>query len=146
MLWHSSSFHDVIMATCDSHMLQTFCRHVSATWHVMSFRGSWRHDMTSTFPAIRVFGKYTENLTQISARTPTSWVFVPPILLVSHAIIFICIWNESNTSPLAMIGSGLGTMAWVGSEQWITALFSTRKTTRKMPSSRQPTSSYLGAF
>ena len=40
-----------MMSTCDSHMSPTFCRHVSATWHVMSFRGSWRHDMTSTFPA-----------------------------------------------------------------------------------------------
>ena len=41
------------MATCDSHMSPTFCRHVSATRHVMSFRGSWRwrHDTTSTFPA-----------------------------------------------------------------------------------------------
>ena len=50
---------------------------------------------------------FIQNLTQNSDRIPTSGVSAQPQMPVSHAITFICIGNESNTTPLVMKGGGL---------------------------------------
>ena len=52
-------------------------------------------------------GCFSQNLTQNSDGIPTSGVSAHPQMPVSHAITFICIGNESNTTPLVMKGCGL---------------------------------------
>ena len=73
-------------------------------WQWLGLIGSWQLSLGAVMVGM-MYAKSGSNLAQISNQMACSWAILPPELPQHHAIILIWVWNETNKTLLAMVGS-----------------------------------------